>query len=265
MLQNRLWGWTVFTLVSLGAEAASISAEVISRPIDRADFTNRVWIAKFTTPANWPGKLSTVQLKSNYSDELYGYLNGCDEPRTCGRNALVAGTGYLVGSTGAKNTVELAGSTFKTVHMALLHSFELHDSLTDSVLAIFRPTEVSPACFSAAKVPGKKEDFYYGSWSLRSVHVLQNGNYLAWIFAGGGDGGYEWSLQRFLEVDANCGITQQKDYLVSWGPRDSCKRELAEPFTYFRVLATGAIKVRTPKRDCNSVTLNRLAEKSTTK
>jgi hypothetical protein len=233
--------------------------------VDRADFVNRVWFADFTTPANWPGKLSTVQLKGKNSDELYGYVSGCDEPRTCGRNVLVAGTGYLKGFSGTKDTVELSGSTSTAVHMALLHSFELHESLTDSVLAIFRATEISPTCYSAAKVPGKKEDFYYGRWRIKSVHALQSGNYLAWIVAGGGDGGYAWSLQRFLEVEPTCKIAQQRDYLVSWGPQDGCQRELAEPSSYFSVLATGAIKVRTPKRNCNSVTLTRLTEKSAVK
>ncbi|MDO8455385.1 MAG: hypothetical protein Q7T07_00525 [Burkholderiaceae bacterium] len=266
MLQHRLLVWgAVCTLISPVAQAASIPAKAISRPVDRTDFANRVWFADFTTPTNWPGKLSTVQLKGKNSDELYGYVNGCNEPRTCGRNVLLAGTGYLKGYTGTKDTVELSRATPIAVHMALLHSFELHESLTDSVLAIFRPNEVSPACYSAAKVPGKKEDFYYGRWSIRSVHVLQNGNYLAWIVAGGGDGGYEWSLQRFLEVDPACRIAQQKDYLVSWGPQDGCQRALAGPSTYFSVFETGAIKVRTPKRDCNSVTLSRITTKSASK
>lgn len=265
MLYHRLLVLgAVCALISLGTEAASISAPAISRPVDRSDFANRVWFADFTTPANWPGKLSTVQLKGKNSDELYGYVNGCNEPRTCGRNVLLAGTGYLKGHTGMKTTVELSGSA-STVHMALLHSFELHESLTDSVIAIFRPTEISPACYSAAKVPGKKEDFYYGRWSIKSVHVLQNGNYLAWIVAGGGDGGYEWSLQRFLEVEPTCRIAQRKDYLVSWGPQDGCHRALAEPSSYFNVLATGAIKVRTPKRNCNSLALTRLTPKSAAK
>lgn len=169
--------------------------------------------------------------------------------------------GYLNGFSGSKDTVELIGSATAALHMALLHSFELHESLTDSVLAIFRPTEVSPACYSAAKVPGKKEDIYYGTWRMKSVHLLQNGNYLAWVVAGGGDGGYAWSLQRFLEVEPTCRIVQQKDYLVSWGPQDVCKRRLAEPSSYFDVLETGALKVRTPKKDCNVVTLTRLSNK----
>lgn len=266
MHHHRLFvGAAVCAVLSLAAEAATIDAKTISRPLDRTDFANRVWFADFTTQANWPGRLSTVQLKGKNSDELYGYVNACDEPRTCGRNVLTAGTGYLKGYTGTKDTVELVGSTSTTVHMALLHSFELHESLTDSVLAIFRPTEISPTCYSAAKVPGKKEDFYYGRWSIKSVHALQNGNYLAWIVAGGGDGGYEWSLQRFLEIEPTCRIAQQKDYLVSWGPRDGCRHALAEPSSYFNVLATGAIKVRTPKRNCNSVTLTRLTAKSAVK
>ena len=255
MLQHRLLVvGAVCTLVSLSSHAASTSAVAISRSVDRADFTNRVWFADFTTPANWPGKLSTLQLRGKNSDELYGYVNRCDVPRTCGRNVLLAGTGYLKGYSGTKDTVELAGSTSMVAHMALLHSFELHESLTDSDLAIFRPNEISPTCYSAAKVPGKKEDFYYGRWSIKSVHALQNGNYLAWIFAFGGDGGYAWSLQGFLEVEPTCRIAQQRDYLVSWGPKNGCQRKLAEPTTYFSVLTTGVIRVRTPKRDCNSLT-----------
>jgi hypothetical protein len=263
MHQFRVLVWAAMcVIVHLEVAAASISAHTKSSTLDRADFANRIWLADFATVANWPGKLSTLQLSGDNSDEIYDYLKGCVEPRTCGRSVLVAGMGYMKGYTGTKDTVELTSPTSKTVHIGLLHSLELHESLTDSVLAVFRPTEVTPACYAAAKVPGKKEDFYYGRWSIKSVQLLRNGNYLAWVVDGGGDGGYEWSLQRFLEIEPTCKLAQKQDYLVSWGPRDGCQRQIGPPHSFFSVLETGAIGVRMPKKDCNAVKLTRLPSNS---
>lgn len=225
--------------------------------MDRADFVNRVWIADFASASNWPGKLVSKPLKYPDARDIDDLIRGCEDARTCRRNVLVAGSAYLKGFGGTKDTVELLGSASPPLHMALLHSYENHESLTDGLLAIFRPTEVAPMCYSKVKVPGKKEDFYYGRWRIERVYTLRNGNYLAWIVAGGGDGGYVWSLQRFLEVGPTCTVVQQKDYLVSSSPPEGrCDRQLEAPTSYFNVLETGHVRVRKPKRDCYSIKLS---------
>ncbi len=264
MLRNIFLAWIVGAMcvpLAIGA-----TAKVTSRPVDRADFENRVWIADFKSPSDWPGKIVSMTLKYPDARDINDLINGCEDARTCRRNILVAGSAYLKGFGGIKATVELIGSASPPLQMALLHSYESHESLTDGLLAIFRPTDVAPMCYSKVKVPGKKEDFYYGRWGIERVYTLQNGNYMAWIVAGGGDAGYVWSLQRFMEIEPTCRVAQQKDYLVSSSPPEGrCHRRLESPASYFSILETGQVQVRKPKKDCNSVTLSSIVPKSNLK
>lgn len=255
MLRNALVVWVIGAMCAPLVMGAA--AKATSRPVDRADFANRVWIADFSSQSDWPGKIVSMPLKYPDARDLNDLIKQCDDVRTCRRHILVAGTAYLKGYGGTKETVEVTGTASLPLHMALLHSYENHESLTDGLLAIFPPNDVVPLCYSKVLVPGKKEDFYYGRWRIERVYTLRSGNYMAWIVAGGGDGGYVWSLQRFVEVEPACKVVQQKDYLVSSSPPERyCDRQLETPTSYFSILETGQVKVRRPKKDCNSVTLS---------
>lgn len=246
-----------FLSIVLIAAAATVSAQNISRPIERPDFTNRIWTAVVDKPADSPTRLQSQLLQRPNAEDIHDYLRDCETGRPCRKKVLVAGTGYLQGWSGTKNTVELIDPASGQAQLALLHSFELHDGLTNAVLARFRRDEVVPSCVVPVQVPAAHAKYEYGSWSIHSVHRSTDGNYLAWLAGSGGDGGWQYSLQKFLAFTPACDVIRSDDYIVTSGPPEKCARALLEHPTYFSVQADGRIVVHAPKKSCVAVKLLR--------
>jgi hypothetical protein len=131
---------------------------------------------------------------SNSRYATYKHTMPCEIGRLCPQNVFVAGTGYLKNHSGPKNTVQLPTPS-GTRHLAVLSAFVQAEGLTDAYLAVFEEAEVMPKCQVSITAP----PYEYGSWRIRGVYQVSGGKRLAWLEAGGGDGGFIWSLNVFLQ------------------------------------------------------------------
>lgn len=248
------------TAASLFAPHFIASAQNIARPIDRADFADRIWIADVAKATDSPARFKSVLLDRSQGEDTYDHRRVCQDQSPCRRKVLLAGTAYLRGRGGDKNTVELVAPPTPPLHLVLLTGDEPHDGLTPGRVALFRPSEVLPVCSLELGIPAEIRTGYpYGSWSIREVRRATGGGYLAWLMAMGGDAGELWSLQRFVTLSTDCKEVRRDDYVVSaYSQPGVCERITPDQWRFFSIGAGDRITTRKPKKDCSGIKLTRL-------
>ncbi|MBW8760605.1 MAG: hypothetical protein JF586_23740 [Burkholderiales bacterium] len=243
--------WLALTSAIAAPQSASSTREKAPLAFKRIvgpNFQDRIWIEKAHKVEASLNELTTRLLLN--TDDITDLMHQCEEKLACPGRVLAAGAGYVKGWTGRKDTVGLMGIFPTTPTLALLHVLENHDSLTDAELALFGEGNVMPTCRAAIKVPKNNGEFDQGGWGIRSVYRLANGNALIWLEAAGGDGGYTWSLQRFVELGEMCQVSKSVDYRTQSGPEDRCHKSPSVPDSYFEILNSGQVIARPPRRSC---------------
>lgn len=226
------------------ANAAPHDATNIAEPISRADFENRIW-EKDSSSLN-----RFVRSKAlSRSDDIYKHIAPCEVAHPCPQNVYVAGTGYLKGSSGPKNTVRLPMPS-SSPHLAILSEFVRGEGLTNAYFAVFDEAKVLPKCQIPIAVPS----YEYGSWLIRGVYPVSGGPHLVWLEAGGGDGGFVWSLNVFLQFTSECVISHWEAHYVSAYPDgERCTKKLPELNSFFAVRSDGRVRQTVPRPSCLNI------------
>jgi hypothetical protein len=239
---------TVLAAVQVSAQAQP-AAQNIAKPIDRQDFNNRIWKTSGTSRGPL---VSTQVLKS--SEEIHGHTSSCEHQDPCRQNVFVAGTGYLNGHNGPKNSAQMESAPQNLVHIAVLSAFIPAEGLTNAYLAVFDLKSAFPTCQIPIKVP----PYHYGSWRLSGIFPVTQEKQVAWLEAGGGDGGWSWSLNVFVTFGTNCVIGSSQAYYVSAGAQpDTCSTKLPALNSFITVLSNGTVRIKTPPRNCMNVKITR--------
>jgi hypothetical protein len=218
--------------------ASQAFADGLATPIVRPDFENRIWKFNYNAATKASGEtkggyVDNIQLTRTIDTkggkEIYESLDPCQGGNTpCKFGILIAGHAYLSGFSGSKNTLQLKDTSDSTLDFALLTEFIRAEGFGHSVLALFKSNQVMPSCFAPLQTPHSSDAYLYGGWKLNSAQRLNNGNYLVWAKADGGDGGYVWSLQTFLTLTSACKIVRREDYYLTAAPTEKCKYTLPD-------------------------------------
>lgn len=247
VLQILILGWCQSSLAG-----PPNLAENIALPVSRADFENRIWTLGAvgnSSETKRPQLAMTKIVSGNAGDEIYDHIDACELSKPCRQNVFIAGTGYLKNYSGERNTVEVMTPGQSTRrHIALLSAFVRAEGLTDAFLTIFEPNGIMPQCSLPIKVFG--DQFNYGSWRIKAVYWTPRDEYLTWLQASGGDGGWSWGLQTFVAFTPNCMLSRHKSYLVSEAPVDACKRRTPEFDSWFSVSPAGKVNLKKIKKSC---------------
>ena len=237
----------LFATMQVASQPQPVATNV-AMPIERPDFKNRIWKTSGTSR----GPLVSTQVVGA-SEEIYGHTSSCERQDPCRQNVFVAGTGYLTGHSGPKNSVQV-GSSQNPVHMAILSAFLPAEGLTNAYLAVFDSKEPFPICQIPIKVPA----YDYGSWSLSGIFQVAQERHVAWLEASGGDGGWSWSLNVFITLDTNCVINARQVYYVSAGAQpDTCSARPPVMNSIFKVLTDGKVRIGTPPRNCMNMKITK--------
>jgi hypothetical protein len=144
-------------------------------------------------------------------------------------------------------------------HVALLPAFTTTEGLTHAVLALFSPKEVMPACYMpVGLLRDEKNRYIYGRWHIKAIHWINNEEYLVWLQAGGGDGGWHWQLQTFMTITSSCGEVNRVDYYVDVDPPETCKLSVPRLDGFFSVALDGKVVSRPVKKSCLGIRVERM-------
>lgn len=252
----------VFILLSSASLLAFAELEntalKISKPTVRTDFENRIWrvdrgdIVKSKTRSKI---ISTLVLRN--SDEMYKYTDKCD--RDCKNPVLTAGTAYITGNGGLKNTLEIQPPGQPKQILALLPAYVNAEGLTDAYLTIFESTAKMPVCsLPIHLLSNEGSSFIYGTWQLKAAYSVAEGNYLSWVTAGGGDGGWQWKLNAFITMTPNCELVAKKmvQFDVS-EPADRCRVNLPNFESLFTILPDGQVRQKKLPKTCLKIAIDK--------
>jgi len=231
-----------FAAFLAAGHAASQSPTNIAKPISRTLFENRIWKAD-RPPSN---RLVHTETLSS-SDDIDKHITPCKVARSCSPRVFTAGTGYLLGFSGPRNTVKLPAHN-GSYHLAVLSEFVQAEGLTNAYLTLFEETEVMPRCQVPIEVPA----YEYGSWRIRGVYPVSGDKRLAWLEASGGDAGFIWSLNVFLHFTPKCLISRWEAHYASAFP-EGCTKKLPQLDSFFTVRNDGEVRHTVPRPSCLNI------------
>jgi hypothetical protein len=193
-------------------------ARLISKPIHRPDFQDRVWLldSRNLLSKTVPGdktvfKRMTDECSPNhggpcptrrYSTEQFSGESPPPRPTTYG---------FVTGS--------------ETLNIGLLMEFQVGGDMTSYFIGMFKKGSVMPYCAIPLSIRDQGSSaLVYGRLSIVGVFATDDSDIVIRLKAGGGDATYAWDIQGYVTMGPDCSVRHQAFQLhQSHGDGVGCK------------------------------------------